>query len=86
VGILVQGGSRQHANDPSGAGYLACEDWGVPMAKVAAFYSVNEVKKPEKDRVHHNESQCAPGRDIKAAKEDKPGTGGYPLCKDCQKY
>lgn len=56
------------------------------MAKVAAFYSINEADKPANKRVHHNESQCAPGRDIKAAKEDEPGTGGYPLCEVCQRY
>ncbi len=34
------------------------------MAKVPAFYSVNEAKKPPPFRVHHNDNTCAPGRDI----------------------
>jgi hypothetical protein len=53
------------------------------MPKVAEFYSVNETAKPAASRVHHNNSACPPGRDIKAAKEDRPGTGGYRLCLDC---
>jgi hypothetical protein len=55
------------------------------MPKVPEFYSINEAKKPEATRVHHNNSACAPGRDIKAAKEDKLGTGGYRLCDVCIK-
>jgi hypothetical protein len=50
--------------------------------KVAEFYSVNEVKKPAADRVYHNNSACAPGRDIPPS-ERRPGNGGYRLCKDC---
>ena len=52
------------------------------MSKVAEFYSVNEVKKPEDKRVHHNDSSCPPGRDI-PPNERQPGTGGYRLCDDC---
>jgi hypothetical protein len=48
------------------------------------FYSVNEVKKPANERVYHNNIRCAPGRDIPQS-ECREGTGGYPLCKDCQK-
>jgi hypothetical protein len=55
------------------------------MAKEAPFYSVNEANKPAGERVHHNETQCAPGRDI-PKHERKSGTGGYPLCKVCQGY
>lgn len=54
------------------------------MAKVAAFYSVNEEKKPYANRVYHNDDTCPPGRDI-PAHERKPGTGGYRLCEDCKK-
>ena len=54
------------------------------MPKVAEFYSINEAAKPAPNRVHHNNSAYPPGRDIKAAKEDRPGTGGYRLCHDCQ--
>lgn len=52
------------------------------MAKVAVFYSVNEVKKPVHLRVHHNDNTCPPGRDI-PQNERRPGTGGYRLCDDC---
>ena len=54
------------------------------MAKVPAFYSVNEVKKPINQRVHHNDNTCPPGRDI-PANEQRNGTGGYRLCEDCAK-
>jgi hypothetical protein len=53
------------------------------MPIVATFYSINEASKPKEEQVHHNNSACAPGRDIKAAKEDKPGTNGYRLCEVC---
>jgi hypothetical protein len=53
------------------------------MPITSPFYSVNEAAKPAVHRVHHNNSACPPGRDIKAAKEDRPGTGGYRLCYDC---
>lgn len=52
------------------------------MAQVPAFYSVNEAKKHPSDRVHHNNNNCPPGRDIPSW-ERKPGTGGYRLCDDC---
>ena len=54
------------------------------MPITAPFYSVNEVKKPAGSRVHHNNSACAPGRDIPQS-ERQSGTGGYPLCADCQR-
>jgi hypothetical protein len=53
----------------------------VPI--VAAFYSINEGQKPVGKQVHHNNSNCAPGRDIPSW-ERKPGTGGYRLCDICQ--
>ena len=52
------------------------------MATVSAFYSVNEVSKPEANRVHHNNNTCPPGRDIPSY-ERRPGTGNYRLCHDC---
>jgi len=52
------------------------------MSKVAAFHSVNEVKKPPSKRVHHNDNTCPPGRDIPAS-ERRAGAGGYRLCEDC---
>ena len=54
------------------------------MGAVAAFYSINEVKKPEPNRVYHNNGACPPGRDI-PANERKTGTGGYRLCVDCNR-
>jgi len=54
------------------------------MAKVSAFYSINEATKPPNKRVHHNDDTCPPGRDIPQS-ERRQGTGGYRLCEDCQK-
>jgi len=52
------------------------------MPSVPAFYSINEVKKPQTDRVYHNNSACPPGRDI-PQNERRPGTNNYRLCQDC---
>lgn len=52
------------------------------MAKVTPYYSVNETKKPQKDRVYHNSDACRAGRDI-PRNERHEGTNGYRLCKDC---
>lgn len=52
------------------------------MAKVPAFYSINEVQKPTDKRVHHDDDACPPGRDI-PQNERRQGTGGYRLCQDC---
>lgn len=54
----------------------------VPI--VATFYSVNEAKKPVGKQVHHDNSNCAAGRDIPSW-ERKAGTGGYRHCEDCQR-
>ena len=54
------------------------------MPLVAAFHSVNEINKAPSQRVHHNNSSCAPGRDIPQW-ERKVGTGGYRLCDDCDR-
>jgi hypothetical protein len=51
---------------------------------VSAFYSINEAAKPLGERVHHNNSASAPGRDIPAW-ERRPGTRNYRLCEVCQK-
>ena len=53
------------------------------MSKVSTFYSVNEAKKPEANRVHHNNDRCGPGKEI-PQHERKQGDGGYRLCKDCK--
>ncbi len=54
------------------------------MPRVADFYSVNEVTKPQQNRVYHNNSACPPGRDI-PANERRSGTMGYRLCDDCER-
>jgi hypothetical protein len=51
------------------------------MPKVADFYSINEALKPALDRVYHNNSACAPGRDI-PQHERRSGTNNYRLCRD----
>ena len=56
------------------------------MAQVPDFYSVNEATKPAANRRYHNSGECAAGRDIKAAKEEKAGTNGYKLCEHCENY
>jgi len=56
----------------------------VLMASTAAFYSVNEVRKPEVNRVHHNNNACIPGREI-PQNDRRNGTNGYRLCDDCKK-
>ncbi|HSY35559.1 MAG TPA: hypothetical protein VK814_07415 [Acidobacteriaceae bacterium] len=53
------------------------------MAQVPTFYSINEVKKPATQRVHHNNNTCPPGRDIPSW-ERKPGTNVYRLCEQCE--
>lgn len=54
------------------------------MPRVPDFYSINEVTKPQQNRVYHNNSACAPGRDI-PMNERRPGTMGYRLCEDCDR-
>jgi len=54
------------------------------MSRVTAFYSVNQLKKPLKDRVYHNNNKCAPGRDI-PHHERKYGASGH-LCQHCRGY
>jgi len=34
------------------------------MPRIPEFYSVNEINKPVEKRVYHDNSACAPGRDI----------------------
>ena len=55
------------------------------MPNIPAFYSSNETRKPASERVHHNNDTCSVARDIKAAKTDRSGTNGYPLCRNCEK-
>lgn len=53
------------------------------MAYVREFYSINEGQKPANKRVHHNNGNCPPGRDIPVW-ERRQGTGTYRLCDDCE--
>lgn len=53
------------------------------MAKVEAFHSVYEYKKPAGRGIYHNDDTCPLGRDI-PRHERVGGTGGYRLCQDCQ--
>lgn len=48
------------------------------MAKVSAFHS----KRPGTDR-HHNDNRCTEGNNIESYNRVS-GTGGHPLCKNCQ--
>jgi len=55
----------------------------MSKSKVPEFYSVNEIKKLEELRVHHNNDSCPSGRNI-PQHERRSGVGGYRLCKECQ--
>jgi len=57
------------------------------MPYTREFYSVNEAKKPAAHRVHHNNSNCGPGKEIPFS--DKlygkgPPNDPYRLCDDCK--
>jgi hypothetical protein len=54
------------------------------MAKVADYYSAQEVNKPAEKRVYHDNDQCRSGRDIRPA-DKRSGRGGYRHCDDCDK-
>jgi len=54
------------------------------MPNIPAFHSVNNPKKKLQDRVYHNNSKCAPGRDI-PKREQVPGPSGH-LCIHCKNY
>lgn len=54
------------------------------MPSVAAFHSINNAKKPLAERVYHNNSKCAPGRDI-PGDERRTGPSGH-LCQHCRNY
>jgi hypothetical protein len=55
------------------------------MPIVPDFHSVNESLKLEENRVYHNNSICAQGREI-PEQERRAGTGGYRLCARCKEY
>jgi hypothetical protein len=54
------------------------------MPSTPAFHSLNEAKKLEAIRVYHNNSACAPGRDI-PQHEKRYGTGDYRMCQGCKR-
>lgn len=49
--------------------------------KTAPWHSV----KPYDPQVHHNETRCNTGNNIESENR-REGTGGRPLCKECQTY
>lgn len=48
------------------------------MAQVAPWHS-------SKEQHYHNNTSCGPGSEIPPHNK-VAGTGGKPLCKDCEKY
>ena len=60
---------------------LTTEECSIP--RTSDFYSFREAYKPVGARVYHNNSSCPSGCVIKEVGEDKPGTGGYRLCREC---
>jgi hypothetical protein len=53
------------------------------MPSMKDQHSVNEAKKPEKDRVYHNNSRCGAYQSI-PEKDRRDGRNGYRLCDDCE--
>jgi hypothetical protein len=53
------------------------------MPRTSDFYSVNEAYRSVEERVYHNNSSCPSGCRIREVGEDRPGTDGYHLCRDC---
>jgi hypothetical protein len=54
------------------------------MTRTSEFYSIHEVKKLPENRVHHNNNECPPGRDI-PENERRDGKAGHRLCDVCKK-
>jgi hypothetical protein len=52
------------------------------MPSTPSFHSALETDKRPTNRVYHNNSACAPGRDI-PQHQRRSGTGGYRLCTEC---
>jgi len=53
------------------------------MAKVPAFHSTLQAKKPDAShRIHHDNDRCFTGRGI-PLHERAPGDAGYRLCVEC---
>lgn len=54
------------------------------MARVAPYHTSSMEYPPEHRNVHHNHDNCKDGKRI-LAKDRVQGTGGKPLCKECQR-
>lgn len=54
------------------------------MALTASFHSVDEILKPPKKRIYHNNTECSAGSGI-PSEERSTGTGGYHQCHDCER-
>lgn len=50
------------------------------MAKVSPFHSIS----PNNRKVHHDNSSCTEGNNIESQNK-RSGTGGHPLCSNCQR-
>jgi hypothetical protein len=54
------------------------------MPKIPAFFSTYEISKPPRVRVHHCNDDCPLCRAI-PERERIFGTGGYPVCRECER-
>jgi hypothetical protein len=52
------------------------------VTPVQAFYSANEARKPQANRVYHNNSACPAGHGIPPS-ERRSGTNDYHQCAEC---
>jgi hypothetical protein len=55
----------------------------ITVPKIDDFYSVNEVNKPPRNRVYHNNRECHSGRDIPEHDRLFGKPTGYRLCNHC---
>jgi hypothetical protein len=53
--------------------------------KVPPYHSINEIKKPQEDRVFHTYDDCQSGRDIPYNSERQSGRSNYRKCLHCAK-
>ena len=54
------------------------------MARVGAYHTNSQEYPPEHRNVHHNHDDCKDGKRIEQRHKEY-GTGGKPLCKECQR-
>lgn len=52
--------------------------------RVPPFHTTNAEYPPSHREVHHDQSECHYGKSIKV-QDRADGTGGKPLCKECQR-